>query len=186
MRTFVSIEIPDDIKAKIEKLVKKLKLRLTPIRWVEKKNLHVTLKFIGWVKDEKVPALIDHVKQCAKGFKSFDLAFSGMGVFPTPKSPRVVWVGTTTGADNVKQIADCIEDEVAKEGIREEEREFSPHLTVGRIKEKLDVTALNEFIEMNKDVDLGSFRVDHVSMMKSTLRRSGPIYEEIALIELKP
>jgi len=184
MRTFVSIEITDEIKARIEELADKLKLMLTPIRWVEKKNLHVTLKFIGWVKDEKVPSLIESIKTCAGGFGSFDVSFSGLGVFPSAKRPRVIWIGTTTGADRVKSLGECIESEVSKLGIREEEREFSPHLTIGRIKEKIDVKALNDFIESNKDIDLGSFTVDHVSMMKSTLRRSGPIYEEIEKIKL--
>jgi RNA 2',3'-cyclic 3'-phosphodiesterase len=184
MRTFVSIEIPDDIKNKIEKLVNKLKLMLTPIKWVDKKNLHVTLKFIGWVNDEKVPPLIDCIKGCAGDFGSFDLSFSGLGVFPSAKRPRVIWIGTSAGADKVKKLGDCIEAEVAKEGVCEEEREFSPHLTIGGIKEKIDVGALNDFIEKNKDIEFGSFRVDHVSMMKSTLRRSGPIYEEIEKIKI--
>lgn len=184
MRTFVSIEIPDDIKERIEKLVNKLKRMLTPIRWVEQKNLHVTLKFIGWVKDEKVPPLIECIKGCAGKFGSFDLSFSGLGVFPSVKRPRVIWIGTGTGADKVKKLGECMESEMAKEGIREEEREFSPHLTIGRIKEKIDVGALNDFIEKNKNIEFGKFTVDHVSMMKSTLRRSGPIYEEIEQIKI--
>jgi 2'-5' RNA ligase len=184
MRTFVSIEISEEIKERIEALVSRMKLMLTPIRWVEKKNLHVTLKFTGWMADEKLPELEKCVTDSIKGSAPFTLSFAGIGAFPTLKRPRVIWVGTKDGADASRQIADKIENKMGEKGLREEEKEFTPHLTIGHIKEKIDVASLSKFVEEHGETDFGSMEVDHVSIMKSTLRRTGPIYEEIKRIKL--
>ncbi len=184
MRLFISIEIPDKIKKTIDKMTDKLKMKLTPIKWVENKNLHLTLKFIGWTDDDKVGKLTGIVEKTVKGYGSFNVTLAGMGVFPTVKSPRVIWIGMLEGAEKVKALGERIEDAVSKEGFREEEREYTPHLTIGRIKEKIDVEPLCGFMEKNKDSSFGGFSVDHISVMKSTLRRTGPIYEEIGQIKL--
>jgi 2'-5' RNA ligase len=186
MRTFISIEIPEEIKNNIEKLINELKLVLTPIKWVEKKNLHITLKFLGWVADDKLAPIEKCVTECAKGFKPFTLSFAGIGAFPDMKHPRVIWIGTKDGSDKAREIADCIENEASKKGFRGEEREFSPHLTIGRIKEKIDAGAVLKSVSEHENSEFGSFNVEHISIMKSTLRRTGPIYEEIKKVRLTP
>jgi len=184
MRIFISIELPETIKDNIAGAVNKMRTMLTPVKWVEKKNLHITLKFLGWVEDEKVKGLEDCVAECVKGFGAFELEFSGMGAFPDLKRPRVIWVGTKDGAESSKELADKIDCEISEKGFREEEREYTPHLTVGRIKERIDVAPLMDFIAEHERTDFGKFKVDHVSVMKSTLRRTGPIYDEIGRISL--
>lgn len=182
MRTFVSIELPDNIKENVEKVINELKGSMETVNWVEKKNLHITLKFLGWIDDGKIGTLEDCVRDCVKGREDFDLEFTGIGGFPNLKSPRVLWIGTGKGSERVKGLADCIEGAASKAGFREEERDFSSHLTFGRIKEKIDVAPLESFVSKNKDMFFGSVKVDHVSIMKSTLRRTGPIYEELKQI----
>jgi RNA 2',3'-cyclic 3'-phosphodiesterase len=184
MRTFVSIEIPDDIKKKISDLIEKAKLHLTPIKWVENKNLHVTLKFIGQVEDDKIMSIIDCVKDSIKGTRPFSLSFAGMGLFPDAKHPNVLWVGIDKGSDKAKELSEKIECRITKEGYRGEEKDFTAHLTIGRIKEKIDIESLSKFVQKNGNVDLGSFKVGHISIMKSTLREAGPIYDEIEKITL--
>jgi 2'-5' RNA ligase len=185
MRTFISIEIPENIKDNIEKSIGEMKLILSPLKWVDKKNLHITLKFLGWVVDDKADDMIRSVMDLAKGFGSIKINFAGLGVFPNARHPRVIWVGINEGSDRVKELAEKIDARLSSEGYRkEEEREFSPHLTIGRIKKKIDVEPLNKFIGGNVMTEFGGFTADHISVMKSTLRRSGPIYEEIKQIEL--
>jgi 2'-5' RNA ligase len=184
MRTFVSIEIPDDIKKKISELIEKAKLHLTPVKWVENKNLHVTLKFVGQVEDEKIMSITDCVKESIKGTKPFTLSFAGMGLFPNAEHPSVLWVGISKGSDKAKDLAEKIECRITKEGYRGEEKDFTAHLTIGRIKEKIDIDSLSKFVQKNGNVDLGSIKVDHVSVMKSTLRPAGPVYDEIEKITL--
>lgn len=186
MRTFISIELPNEIKKNIEKLVEELKLMLTPIKWVERKNLHLTLKFLGWVEDKKIDALSKSILGVCKGFGTFRIGLKGLGVFPDARHPRVIWTGVTEGGKRIKELAVKLEEKLSGQGYREEEREYSAHLTVGRIKEKIDVSALSEFIDDNTQRDLGSFTVKNVSLMKSTLSRSGPTYEEVKRIKLTP
>ena len=185
MRTFISIEIPENIKDNIEKSIGEMKLILSPLKWVDKKNLHITLKFLGWVVDDKADDMIRSVMDLAKGFGSIKINFAGLGVFPNARHPRVIWVGINEGSDRVKELAEKIDARLSSEGYRkEEEREFSPHLTIGRIKEKIDVEPLSKFIEKNVMTEFGGFTADHISVMKSTLRKSGPIYEEIQKIRI--
>lgn len=184
MRIFISIEIPEEIKEKIEKLVNSMKLMLTPIKWADKKNLHVTLKFLGWVADEKLPEMKKCIADCVRGFGPFTLNFAGIGSFPDQKHPRAIWVALNEGADRSKKLADKIDCEISRQGFREEEREFTPHLTIGRIKEKVDVAALSKFVLEHGGTDFGSMKVGHISIMKSTLRRSGPTYEELDQVKI--
>ena len=185
MRTFISIEIPENIKDNIEKSIGEMKLMLSPLKWVDKKNLHITLKFLGWVVDDKADEMISSVADAAKDFGSIKIDFAGLGVFPDAKHPRVIWVGINKGNDRVNDLAGKIDARLVSEGYRkEEEKEFSPHLTIGRIKEKIDAGPLNNFMDKNATTEFGGFTADHISVMKSTLMRSGPIYEEIEKIAL--
>lgn len=185
MRMFVSIELPEKIQANIHSLIERMKNHLTPVKWVEKKNLHVTLKFLGWVKDDKIQSVAEGVRKSVKGVKPFDIRFKGMGVFPNRKWPKVIWAGIGEGSSAAAALAERLEREAGKEEKTEEEREFTPHLTIGMVKEEIDVDALVKCVDGNKDSDFGGFRVDHVSLMKSTLTRSGPIYEELEQIKFK-
>ena len=185
MRTFISIEIPENIKDNIEKSIGEMKLTLSPLKWLDKKNLHITLKFLGWVVDDKMGDMISSVTDIAKDFGSIKMHFAGLGVFPDTKHPRVIWVGVNKGNDRVKELAEKIDTRLLSEGYRkEEEREFSPHLTIGRIKEKIDAEPLSKFMGKNAMTEFGEFTADHISVMKSTLKRSGPIYEEIKQVKL--
>jgi len=97
----------------------------------------------------------------------------------------VIWVGICEGNDRVNDLAGKIDARLSSEGYRnEEEKGFSPHLTIGRIKEKVDAEPLNKFIEINATTEFGGFTADHISVMKSTLMRSGPMYEEMKQISL--
>jgi RNA 2',3'-cyclic 3'-phosphodiesterase len=182
VRVFFSVEIPDEIKDNIEKLIGGLKLG--PMKWINKKNMHITLKFLGRVEDNKIESLVNTVGKLIKGFGPIKIGFGGFGAFPDPKHPRVIWIGINGGAGELKKLADKIEDELCEKGYGEEEREFSPHLTIGRIKESIDTEALCCFIESNKNTSIGSFVIKDISLMKSTLMKNGPVYEELKRISL--
>lgn len=149
-----------------------------------KRNLHLTIKFLGWIEEQKIEGLKKCIRDSAKGSGPIDAELGGMGVFPDEKRPRVIWIGMTKGYEKLKALADLIECKAAKLGFRKEEREFSPHLTIGRVKDRLDVASLSAFIDKNREKAFGPFRADHLSIMKSTLRRTGPIYEELDQVKL--
>lgn len=182
MRTFISVELPDEVKKNITELVNELKTTEASVKWVEAENLHITLKFLGWVEDRKVDNLIDLTTKAVAGAGSFKAKFEGLGTFPEGKRPRVIWVGTAEGRDKLCNLAKALEETLSKAGFLSEEKEFKPHITIGRVKEKKGVDKLKEKIKGIKDAKFGEALVDRIYIMKSTLTPKGPIYEKIKSI----
>jgi 2'-5' RNA ligase len=184
MRLFIAVEIPDEVKKKVVELISELKKVEASIKWVEEENLHITLKFLGWVEDKDLEKLISMVSQTVENYGSFKVNFSGMGTFPEGKSPRVVWVGTTEGAEALEKLAKGLENDLSSAGFRSEKREFRSHLTIGRIKEQKGVDILKAKMASIKDPNFGEAMIDRVFIMKSTLTAKGPIYEKIRGVKL--
>lgn len=136
MRTFIAVELPAEVRKNITGLVNELKEVGSGVRWVEEKNLHITLKFLGWVEERKVDNLIELVTGAAAGTGRFKAKFEGLGTFPPGKDPRVIWVGTTEGGERLKELADSLEENLSQAGYRSEGREFSSHVTIGRVKDE--------------------------------------------------
>ncbi|MEE8638452.1 MAG: RNA 2',3'-cyclic phosphodiesterase [Candidatus Margulisiibacteriota bacterium] len=184
MRTFISVELPDEVKKNIVELINELKNTGAAVKWMEAKNLHITLKFLGWVEDRNLDNLIDLTTRAAAGKGSFKARFEELGTFPEGKSPRVVWVGTAEGGDKLCALAKALEETLSTAGFRKEEREFRPHITIGRIKDKKGVDKLKEKIKSIKDAKFGEVLVDRICIMKSTLTPKGPIYEKVKEVKL--
>lgn len=184
MRTFIAVELPDEVRKNIVELINELKDAGAAIKWVEEKNLHITLKFLGWVEDRKVDNVIELASKAAAGTGSFKAKFEGLETFPPGKAPRVVWIGVSEGSDKLVKMANALEDNFSQAGYRSEKREFSSHVTIGRVKEKKGVDKLKEKIESIKEAKFGEVLVDHINIMKSTLTPKGPIYEVIKEVKL--
>lgn len=192
MRTFISVELPDEVKKNIAELINELKDAGTGVKWVDPKILHMTLKFLGWVEDRNLDNLIELTAKAVSGKGSFKARFEGLGTFPEGKTPRVVWVGTAEGGDELCKLAKDLEETLSKAGFRKEEREFKSHITIGRVKEKKvprqardnGVDKLKEKIRKIKDAKFGEAVVDRIHIMKSTLTPKGPIYEIFKEVKL--
>lgn len=177
MRTFISIELPDEVKKNIAELIGELRGAGGGVKWVDPKNLHMTLKFLGWVEDRNLDNLIELATKAVAGLGSFKARFEGLGTFPEGKTPRVVWVGTVEGGEKLCKLAKNLEETLSKAGFRREEREFKTHITIGRVKEKKGVDNLKNQISKIKNQKFGEMIVDKMHIMKSTLTPKGPIYE---------
>lgn len=178
MRTFISVELTDEVKKKLAELINELKPDSPGVNWVEPRNLHFTLKFLGWVEDKNLDNLIKLTTQAVAGQGSFKAKFKNLGTFPEGKHPRVVWVGTAEGGDQLCTLAKGLETVLFQAGFRSEVREFKPHITVGRVKEKKGVDRLIEKIKSTKSAGFGEMIVDRVSIMR------GPIYEIFKEVKL--
>jgi len=178
MRVFISVELSDKVKKKIVELINDLRKAKSEVKWVKAENLHLTLKFLGWVEDNKLDNLIELTTKAVAGTGSFKAKFVGLGTFPENKSPRVIWVGTAEGGDELCKIAQNLEETLSKAGFRSEAREFKPHLTIGRVKKS------KERIKENKKAKFGEMIIDQIHIMKSTLTPKGPIYEIIKEVKL--
>jgi 2'-5' RNA ligase len=175
MRAFIAVNLPDEVKKEIAEATASLKKIDSGIKWVEPQNLHLTLKFLGWVEDMRLPEVVEITGKLTS--PSFKLKLAGVGCFPEGKSPRVLWVDIKEGAAELKALADRLEEDFSSAGFRAEEREFSPHLTIGRIKDKRGIDKVIEEMGKLAGVGFGECVIQNIEIMKSTLSREGPIYE---------
>jgi len=165
-RLFVAVGLPDELRTKLHSLARELALE--GVKFVEKDNIHLTLKFIGDVPEEKIPEIKEKLGKIK--FKKFTCSVSGVGVFPDPEYIRIVWAGLK--CDEMPKLA--AEVETALEGIgKKENRPFSSHVTIARVKRKIDA---KEFLEKHKEDNFGEFDIPEFVLMQSELSREGPTY----------
>ena len=179
MRTFIAIELPNAIKDFLSRLQQELKTCGADVKWVEPKNIHLTLKFLGDVDDNKLNEITEIIKGVAKEKATFQISISSLGAFPKIDSPRVIWIGIDAGDKETKEISGLLEEKIAKLGIPKEERPFSSHITIGRTRSGLNLGKLVQ--ELKNKSELGGeklrFDVLKVTLFKSTLSPKGPTYE---------
>lgn len=186
MRTFIAVELPTEIQRKMAETIEILKSAQAGVKWVEEKNLHLTLKFLGDVPEQKIGSLASVVDQAVKDVGPFPATIEGTGAFPDERKPRVVWIGTGEGSQEFIKLANSLEENLVPQGFgKAEEREFTPHITIGRVKVRKGFPALTQKLKEAKGSKFGRVQVDHLTIMKSTLTPKGPIYEAIKKINLK-
>jgi RNA 2',3'-cyclic 3'-phosphodiesterase len=184
LRLFVCIEMPAEIK----KTVAGIQIRLRPlakgfVSWARQEGLHITLKFLGEVESKELDKVAEAVAQAAREIKPFELTITGTGGFPNLKSPRVFWVGIEEPTGMLLKLQAQIESEFTAMGFAREDRPFSPHLTIGRVKEPKGVSDI--CCELQKTT-LGpmSFMANELIVMRSDLRPDGPVYTPMKKIKL--
>lgn len=182
MRTFICIEIEEKTIKKISDLIEDLKKEEFDIKWVEEKNLHITLKFLGEVSlstVEKISYILKKLK-----FNKFEIDFKGLGVFPDFSYPRVLFIGIEEGKENIINISKILDKEFSSLGFNRE-KNFSPHLTIGRIKSTKNKEKLLRLVKEKEKENFGKIEAEEIVLMKSTLTQKGPIYEPIEKFRLE-
>jgi RNA 2',3'-cyclic 3'-phosphodiesterase len=154
------------------------------VAWVSAFNYHLTLKFLGDVEEGRAAEIAGALAQAVARAEPFDLALRGLGAFPTPTRPRVIWAGVSEGARALAAVADAVEDRLGPLGFPREARDFSAHVTLGRVREPRRDPALTEALARAANVELGSTRVDHVVLMRSRLSPHGAQYTALATLPL--
>lgn len=185
IRTFIAIQMPADIRQKLAEIGEELKKSGADAKWVAEDNFHITLKFLGNVTAGRMTAVSQVVGSVVERTESFHLVLSGVGAFPRLSRPSVVWVGISDGSDRVASLAEKIDAELGRLGFEREERPFSGHVTIARIRTSKNLERLKEIIEGLREQHVGVFGVESVAIMKSELRRSGPIYTAINEYDLR-
>lgn len=183
MRSFIAIELPDEVKSSLSGLQDELKESRADIRWVKPDNIHLTLKFLGNIDGNNIGNIVQQIEGACAKYPFFELEISGIGVFPNIGSPRVLWVGIQH-TDAFTGLHSEIENGLASIGYDREGRRFSPHLTLGRFKSFKGKADLSERIELHKNDRLGSIGVQTISLMKSDLSPDGAQYSRVAEIAL--
>jgi 2'-5' RNA ligase len=185
IRTFLAVNLSvaaTRAMAELEEAVRKEVPSDLRIAWVPAANLHVTLKFLGWTREEALPAIADRVAKELSSYQPFEVRAKGLGAFPTPSSPRVVWIGLEDASGTLARLAACCEQGMSDLGFTKEERAFKPHITIGRVKEGRG--SLADVITKYADRDCGTSQIREVVLYQSKLRAQGAEYLARARVAL--
>jgi len=184
VRLFVALEIPPEVRENLATLLASLRAITKEPRWVRAENLHVTLKFLGEVADDRLDAVRSALGEIHSD-NAVTLEFRGLGFFPNNKHPRVFWAGMEASS-NLKMLAENIEAAMEKLGVPREKREFSPHLTLARFERPRLPEALCKPVAENRERTFGSLRTNEFYLIQSKLKPSGAEYTTLASFRFVP
>lgn len=176
IRAFIAVDIPREVKEKFSEAQGKLRRSGADVRWVQPHNAHVTLQFLGDTPVEKVEDLKAALGRVAASHHAFEVAIEGLGVFPNPRRPRVVWIGVSKGANELAALQRSVGEEMRRLGFQPEERAFSAHITLGRVKSPKNTERLASILEMEKGFHAGHFLATEIRLIRSVLSSEGPTY----------
>ena len=183
VRAFICIEVPGSIKKRIESLQQSLKKNAAQISWVKPSNIHLTVKFLGDIPASSIETVRGAVERASRPVDEFEIEIGGAGCFPSPRSPRVLWVGLSRLPEELKQLQSNVENELAREGFPREQKRFSPHLTIGRVRSQPNAAQTAEDL-IAAGFEPESFRATEIIVMRSELNAAGSIYTPQATIKL--
>jgi RNA 2',3'-cyclic 3'-phosphodiesterase len=190
IRSFIAVELPEEVKSGLLQLQNTLKFADPACaRWVDPSGIHLTLKFLGNVSSDRIDSVVQAMRRAAIGVTPFSLELKGLGAFPNLRRVQIVWAGITGDLNNLNLLQSNLETALAPLGFQPENRPFSPHLTLARIREyatPLQRQALGEVIGRAKFESHLIINVGCISLMKSQLTRAGAIYSRMNSIELNP
>lgn len=179
-RTFLGIDTGPGIRKSASELQRQLSRACAEINWTNPESLHLTLLFLGDLDDRELVSVCRIVTDIASGAPPFALRIRGVGAFPNPRRPKIVWAGVAEGAPVLCSLYQQLEARVMDAvGYRPEEREYTPHLTLGRVKPQADTAALATVLGTLTDWDGGEVSVRELCVYRSELRRQGPEYTVI-------
>ena len=188
LRAFIAVEIPAELRQRVGQTTASLREEIGAlVRWVPPENMHLTLKFLGDVAPSNVEMLSQMLRAEAGLLPCFDIHVGGLGSFPSLKRPRVLYVGIRAPA-SLEALQRGVESGARRLGYETEERGFSPHLTIGRLRQNAtgtDQQTIRRALERTTIDSLGTARVDSVHLYKSDLKPSGSVYTRLFTAPLK-
>lgn len=184
MRTFIAVELPSEIKNQIARIQAEFKKIPAQVSWTKPDNIHLTLKFLGEIEEKQLNPVTEATRSGCKGVKKFKISLKGVGGFPNLRQPRVIWIGTQDGAEELISLQGKIETELEQAGYSKEDKKFRPHFTIGRVRIPENIERLALALEKTEfqaeDID-----IDRVTVMKSQLSSGGSIYTALGKIDLE-
>jgi 2'-5' RNA ligase len=177
MRVFVAIDIDRGIKDNCRKIMGSLEESGADLKIVSPENLHITLKFLGEVREEDLERLKQSIGEVTGEFRPFRMGISGVGYFGSRKFPKVIWVGISEGRETISRLCRSLEERLS--WVRKDGRKPSPHLTIARFRNPQGSEWLIKAIDELGDVKLGEFSVKEIKLKKSVLEPKGAIYSDL-------
>jgi len=178
-RSFIAVRFSDEVISNLDDLQARLKSAVGPhakVKWVKPENIHLTMQFLGDVEVKVLEEMSAFLKEAFWDIPPFEVRLSGLGAFPSPKKPRVVWVGITAGVSELKAVSEAVFKVTEAFGFEREKRPFKPHVTMGRIRDPRKSSGISGGLEKTGEVEAGSCQIDVVHLVASELRPTGPVY----------
>ncbi len=177
MRTFLAITLPPEVQGALSDLQQTLAASHAKVTWVAPENLHVTMKFLGSITEERRQAVAAMLRRVAQHEEPFPLGVDGgVGAFPSMTSPRVIWTGLSTGKEGVTRLAAAIEREGEALALAKDERPFAAHVTLGRVRSPKHRHALVRALQECAWKAPAPWRVTSLTLYQSILGSDGPTY----------
>lgn len=183
LRLFIAIETPPGIKSQIDNVISELQSAQANVRWEQSEKIHITLKFLGEIPEKVLPQIVLHLEGVAGNTSPFTIRYSGLGCFPTMHEPRIVWVGVDDIENKLRPLAASIETEMASIGLEKEIKGFHPHVTIGRIKSRKNVTTLLRTME-SITLESQPTTITEIVLIKSELKPKGSVYGLVKTFQL--
>lgn len=178
-RLFIAVRFSDEVIASLDRLEGRLRDAvgsLAKVKWVQPHNIHLTMQFLGDVDTALIPKLSGGLSGAYLDVQPFEVTLAGVGCFPNPRKPRVVWAGIQHGTGELKTIHACTLRVTEPLGFERENRPFRVHVTLGRIRDPRRSRDISGALEKVGSVEVGKCQIDAVHLVASELRPSGPIY----------
>ena len=183
IRSFIAIELPTTVKQELTTLEDLLKKRCPQVvRWVDPQNIHVTLKFLGDVDSDRVDEINMAIDEATQGMSPFHLELKDLGVFPNLNRVNIIWVDAKGDLDKLTDLQKQIESNMEQLGFAREDRDFTPHLTIGRVRDYAspdDRKKIGQVLSQTAFASAQVITVNCVNLMKSQLTNTGAIYTRL-------
>lgn len=184
IRAFLALEFPASVGEKIAGYIESLKKVAPETRWVNSRQVHLTLKFFGSLEQETLDRIANALAPLCSSTAPFRLTLTGVGGFPKLLRPRVIWVGLGGQKEHLKGLQQAVEETLSPLGIAREDRPFHPHLTLGRNKIPEANESLYHHLRNWAEPESEPFRVDEVILFQSDLKRGGSVYTKLKVFPL--
>jgi 2'-5' RNA ligase len=180
LRAFIAVDVGEVVAERAAVIIKRFQSTVaTDMKWVEPRNLHLTLKFLGETRRSDLPRLSEALREAAAGMHPFDLELAGVGLLPNWRWPQVVYLGVRGDTGSLKALTAAIELACWSLGYERERKPFHPHLTLGRTRTREGMKRLEQAaIAVQREGDLlaGAVRVERFALVQSQLQPGGPLY----------
>lgn len=183
IRCFVAIEIPDRIQAVLSEVQSEFRQKIQKASWTRNGNFHLTLKFLGDVEKNRIDKINSTIARITANYRPICIEIGSIGTFPNLYRPRVLWVGLTQGADEIRTLANSVIRELAKLGYPSDNR-FHPHLTLARLKERVNLKTNTDLFKKFETIAGTLMHVNHITLVRSELHTSGAVYTPLHIYPL--
>ncbi|MCA9151599.1 MAG: RNA 2',3'-cyclic phosphodiesterase [Planctomycetales bacterium] len=187
IRTFVAVEISEELRRAAKRVLGEFSATQAPVRWVDPGQFHVTLKFLGDVDDSQIYAVCAAVRNAAAQMEPFVATCDCVGAFPKLESPRTVWLGISEGTEQFRELHQQLDTRLSKLGFPHEQRQFAPHITLGRVDRDGQRAALQPLVDTMSAAqgrEFGQFLVTGCVVYSSELTPRGPVYTPLGKLPL--